>query len=150
MRINKKLLSLLLVTIFGMIFLAVGALTATDVPDTIKIASKVYPKLTKPAVTLTHKKHSVDYKIACTECHHDYKDGKNIWEEGKKVEKCEVCHKEPKKPKGDKTKMKKAEKIKKYHYSAIHANCRDCHKKLKKAKKPTGPVTCAKCHVKPK
>ena len=150
MRMDKKLLILLTVAFTGMIFLAVGALTATDVPDTIKIKAKVYPKHTKPAVTLTHKKHSVDYKIACNECHHVYKDGKNVWKEGDKVDKCEVCHSKPKKPKDDKTKMKKAEKIKIYHYDAIHANCRDCHKKLKNEKKPTGPVTCAKCHVKAK
>jgi hypothetical protein len=147
MRLDRRLLILLGVVLTGMVFLTVGVLVASDVPDCIKLQSKVYSKHTKPLVTLSHKKHSVDYKIACAECHHVYKDGKNTWKEGDKVEKCEACHTEPKKPKDDKTKMKKAEKIKKYHYSAIHANCRDCHKKLKKEKKPTGPVTCAKCHV---
>jgi hypothetical protein len=147
MRIDRKLLILLAVVFTGVIFLAVGVPTATDVPDTIKMESKVYPKHTKPLVTLSHKKHNVDYKIACTECHHVYKDGKNIWKEGDQVQKCEACHSEPKKPKGDKTKMEKAEKIKKYHYDAIHANCRDCHKELQKEKKPAGPVTCVKCHV---
>jgi hypothetical protein len=150
MRIDRKLLILLAVVFSGMIFLTVGALTASDVPDTIKMESKVYPKHTKPIVTLSHKKHITDYKIACTECHHIYKDGKNIWKEGDKIQKCEVCHSEPKRPKGDKTKMEKSEKIKKYHYDAIHANCRDCHKELQKEKKPAGPITCVKCHVKEK
>jgi len=150
MRVDKKLLILLAGLMSAVFLLTVGVPSATDVPDVVKMESKVYPKHTKPIVTLSHKKHSVDYKIACTECHHVYKDGKNTWKEGDEVKKCDACHCEPKKPKGDKTKMKKAEKIKKYHYSAIHANCRDCHKQLKKEKKATGPVTCVKCHVKEK
>jgi len=148
MKVDKKLLILLVGLMSAVFLLTAGKPSATDVPDVVKMESKVYPEHTKPIVTLSHKKHSVDYKIACTECHHVYKDGKNVWKEGDEVKKCDACHSEPKRPKGDKTKMSKDEKIKKYHYSAIHANCRDCHKELKKQNKPTGPLTCTKCHVK--
>ena len=140
---KKNLWVLLTVVCTGVVFLSVGALIAADAPDTIKLESPVYKKHTKAIITFAHKKHAADYKIACTECHHVYKDGKNVWKDCDEVQKCEACHSEPKKPRGDKTKMSKAEKIKKYHYDAIHANCRDCHKELKK-----GPTTCTKCHVK--
>jgi len=56
-------------------FLSVGVLTAADAPDEIMIDNK-YKDDKKGAVKLTHKKHSADYKVACTECHHEYKDGK--------------------------------------------------------------------------
>lgn len=51
-----------------------------EVPDSFIIDTKnMQPKDRKPGVGFTHKKHSVDYKITCTDCHHDYKDGKNVW-----------------------------------------------------------------------
>ena len=144
---NKKLLSLLIVTCVGLLFLTGGILTAADVPDTVKMDSKVYPKHKKGIVVFSHKKHNVDYKIACTECHHVYKDGKNNWKEGDPVQKCEACHSKPKKPKD--VKMKKAEKIKEFHYSAIHENCKKCHQKIKKKDKKTkAPTKCAGCHPK--
>jgi hypothetical protein len=100
-------------------------------------------------VTFTHKKHNVDYQIACADCHHVYKDGKNAWKEGDAVQKCEACHSQAKPPraKAGEPGLSKEEKIKSYHYSAIHENCAGCHKALKKAGKPTGPVSCKKCHV---
>ena len=65
--------------------------------------SKLFPEHTKAIVTFTHKKHNVDYKIACADCHHDYKDGKNVWKDGDEVKRCDACHTEAKAPKGDKT-----------------------------------------------
>ena len=70
------------------------------VSDVIKIYDPLFKKHTKSAVEFTHKKHSIDHKIKCTECHHDYKNGKNVWKEGDKVQMCAKCHTDPKKNHG--------------------------------------------------
>ena len=142
---KRSLLLTLGVLALGTLFIVSGAL-ASDVPDTFTMHSKVYKKAKKIHQPFTHKKHATDYKAACTECHHEYKDGKNVWKEGQEVKKCEACHTNPEKPKGKD--VTRAEEIAS-HYWAIHENCVGCHKELKKAKKPTGPTSCTKCHPKP-
>ena len=147
---KKQSLLILTVTAIAVVFLfSVGY--ATDPADTMTMNSTVFKKHTKVLVTFTHKKHNVDYKIACADCHHVFKDGKNVWKEGDPVQKCDECHSEAKAAKAKKGEapMPKMEQIKKYHYSAIHENCVGCHKDLKKAAKPTGPTACKDCHPKP-
>lgn len=102
-----------------------------------------------------HKKHAEDYKIACTDCHHTYKEGKNVWKEGDPVKRCEECHTIV-----DLAKKKDPMSL----YFAYHTNCVGCHKALMKEykkeakaakaagkpkpKKPKVPVGCTKCHKK--
>jgi hypothetical protein len=105
------------------------------VSDVIKIYEPLFGKHTKVAVEFTHKKHSVDHKVKCTECHHDYKNGKNVWKEGDKVAKCASCHKDPKKNDGKVLSLR----------NAFHKNCQSCHKEAKK-----GPTKCNECHPKKK
>ena len=142
---NKRFLTILIVALTGMLFLSVAALTAAakqDVPDEITLENKGYKKDKKGTVKLSHKKHNVDYKIACAECHHVYKDGKNVWKDGDPVEKCSKCHDAKKKNK--KTKAMKLQ-------NSYHKNCKNCHKALAKEGKPTGPFKkCNKCHEKKK
>jgi predicted aldo/keto reductase-like oxidoreductase len=115
-----------------------GILIAADVPDEISIENKGYKKDQKGFVHFSHKKHHMDYQVACTECHHDYKDGKNIWKEGDPVKKCVDCHNQ----------NKSEGKIKKLQL-AFHSNCKDCHKEAKKAGKKNAPTTkCNDCHAK--
>jgi hypothetical protein len=140
---KKRSLLVLTAAILGMAFLFALAYASQQAPDTITMESKVYKKHKKALVNFNHKKHNVDYGIACTDCHHVYKDGKNVWKEGDAVQKCDACHTEAKAAKDDKS--SKMEKIKKYHYSAIHENCKGCHKEMKK-----GPAKCAECHPKKK
>ncbi|MCB2187391.1 MAG: cytochrome c family protein [Deltaproteobacteria bacterium] len=104
-----------------------------EAADVMQLQDKVFPKATKGPVTFSHLKHYADYKIACDQCHHVIKDGKNVWKEGDKVEACGTCHKSPKKDEG---KMLSA-------YNAYHKNCKDCHKEAKK-----GPTKCNDCHPK--
>ena len=123
-----------------------GAGAAQQVADTIQIKAALSPTPTKGPVNFTHKKHSAEYKVACAECHHVIKDGKNVWKEGDKVDKCAACHNEPTvtgemKLPPDKQKLNL--KI------AYHKNCQGCHQDLKKkdpAKYAKIPVTCAQCH----
>jgi hypothetical protein len=119
-----------MVVLTAFFFLIVGSLTAADAPEKITMNSTVYKKHTKGLVEFSHKKHAERKDVACTECHHVYKDGKNVWKQGDAVQKCEACHSEAKQAKDDKTKMSKKEKIQKYHYDAIHTNCKNCHKKM--------------------
>ncbi len=113
---------------------------ADKAPDTFKIDNdKAFfkdGKRTKPPVEYTHLKHEKEHKVACTECHHLYKDGKNTWKQGvTKVQKCNECHKA-----ADQGKILSLQ-------NAYHKNCRDCHNKLKTEGKKSGPTLCAQCHV---
>ena len=145
---GKRLLTVFVVVAFvgalGLVNLH-GAATQ-KAPDTINIKASLWPNPTKGPVKFSHKKHAEDYKVACAECHHVFKDGKNVWKEGDKVDKCEACHNEPTitgemKLPPDKQKLNL--KI------AFHKNCQGCHQQLKKkdpAKYAKIPVTCAQCH----
>jgi hypothetical protein len=147
---KKRSLITVAVAALGVVFLVAGVYAIQQAPDTITMDSKVFPKHTKGLVTFSHKKHNVDYKNACTECHHMYKDGKNVWKEGDEVKKCDACHSEAKAPTGaEAPKLSKEEKIKKYYYDAIHENCKGCHADLKK-KDPAKavPTKCTECHPK--
>jgi hypothetical protein len=129
---KKGFLALTLVLFAGLMFLSVGVLTAADVADEIMIENK-YKDDKKGAVKLTHKKHSVDYKVACTECHHEYKDGKNVWNDKMPVKKCKECHDvEKKQGNADKLQL------------SYHKNCQTCHKELKGKEAPW--KKCADCH----
>ena len=143
----KKSMLVLSVAALSVVFLFAVVSATQQAADTMTMESKLFPEHKKGLVTFTHKKHNVDYKIPCADCHHVYTDGKNTWKEGDAVQKCDACHSEAKAPSGkDAPNMSKEEKIKKYYYSAIHENCAGCHKALKKEAKPTGPTTCKECH----
>ena len=137
---NRKLLTTLLVALTGLLFLAVGVLVAADVPDEITIQNTGYKRDKKGPVHFSHKKHHADYKLACTECHHNYENGKNVWKEGDPVKPCKQCH----------NPLKKQGKVPKLQI-AYHKNCKNCHKHLAKAGKKAGPYKkCSQCHQKKK
>ncbi len=144
---KKRALLTLAIALLGVVFVF-SMVHATDAPDTIEMNSKVFKKHSKSLVTFSHKKHNIDYKVPCAQCHHVYKDGKNVWKESDAVQKCDVCHSEAKAPKTkkDEPKISTKEKIAKYYYSAIHENCKSCHNDLKKAGKKAGPTACKDCH----
>ncbi len=126
-----------LVLVMGLAVAVTLAFAATKAPDKeIVIESKtVFEKMTKSPVTFFHSKHK---EFSCTECHHEYKDGKNVWKEGQEVKLCGDCHK-----------AKKQDKILGLK-DAFHKNCQDCHKKMQKerGKDKAGPTACNKCHPK--
>jgi hypothetical protein len=141
---GKKLISSGLVAVFLVFAAAFVVIAAQEVADVITIKAALWPTPTKAPVELTHKKHAEDYKIACADCHHEYKDGKNVWKEGDHVKKCMECHNEPtitgekKLPPEQQTLNLKL---------AYHNNCQGCHQKHKKENPAsTAPVTCAGCH----
>lgn len=133
----KKRGRIALALVLGVAVLAAFTLAyaANKAPDKdISIHSTdVFKSPKQTAVTFSHEKHK---EAKCTTCHHEYKDGKNVWQEGQEVKKCSTCHKLE-----DNGKIVKLEK-------AYHEMCQNCHKALKKEKKKTGPTACAKCHPK--
>jgi hypothetical protein len=132
---RKGLAILVLVIFAGVVFLTIGALQATEVPGVIKIFDESFKVHKKGPVTFSHKKHSQEYKVACTECHHKYRDGYNVWKEGDPVKKCSACH-DPEKKQGSADKLN----------FAFHKNCRGCHKELKGKQGPW--KNCNDCHEK--
>lgn len=114
------------------------AYAATKMPEKdLVLKSSLFKKMKKTPVVFAHKKHK---EFKCTRCHHEMKDGKNVWKKGQEVKRCDQCHK-----------LKKKDKTKKLE-KAYHDQCIKCHKKLKKerGKDKTGPTACTKCHPKKK
>ena len=135
---------------FSVAFLGLSGAADQKVPDNITLKSTLWKEHTKSAVEFSHKKHSEEYGAKCVDCHHVYKDGKNVWKEGDKVQKCQECHNEPTVT-GEKKLPEDQQKLN--LKLAFHGNCVDCHKELKKkdkAKYGKIPTTCLNCHPKEK
>jgi hypothetical protein len=134
----KKGILAWVVLVFGaLVFVTAGVLTAAQqVPDEFMIENK-YKDDKKGPVKLTHKKHAEEYKVACTDCHHEYKDGKNVWKDTDPVKKCSTpsCH-DTEKKQGNADKLN----------LAFHKNCQTCHKELKGKQAPF--KNCNDCHQK--
>jgi hypothetical protein len=113
------------------------AYAATKAPDKdVSIhSSDVFTAPKKGPVAFSHEKHK---EAKCVDCHHDFKDGKNVWQEGQEVKKCSACHK-----------LQAQDKVVKLEL-AYHDKCAGCHKKMKEENKKTGPqkAQCNKCHAK--
>ena len=119
------------------ILLTSGIIVAADYPDKIVIDSKTYAKEIKGPVNFNHGKHINELGIACTECHHTYENGANVWKEGDPVKKCSECH-DAKKSEGKKKKL----------MLAFHKNCQGCHKEKVKEGKKAPTKKCDECHLK--
>jgi hypothetical protein len=71
----------------------------------------------KPPILFSHKLHSTNHGVECTECHQN---GENI--------KCSSCH--LRRDQGNIINLK----------GAFHQQCHDCHRKT------SGPKACGRCH----
>jgi hypothetical protein len=87
----------------------------------------------KPPVLFSHQRHPKS-RMACEQCHHDYKGKRNLWREGQPVEKCQACHRQlPQRG------VRAAE-------DAFHRQCKGCHLSRRKLRQPAGPIKCEGCH----
>ena len=118
---NKRWVVFLMAFFAVLGFAQTGALAQDDPPDDIVIENEGYETDRKGPVEFSHLAHMEDYEIECMGCHHDYQDGKNVWDEGDSVEKCVSCH-DPLKSEGNVKKLK----------TAYHKNCKKCHQDLAK------------------
>lgn len=142
----KKSLLVAVVIGISVLFVVSGIYAGNKAADIIKLEAK-YPH-TKSITQFTHKKHAVDYKAKCGDCHHDEKGKPLELKEGDEVKSCFECHNKPgEKPKGkDAPKLEKKEALK-YHAEALHENCKGCHNDFnKKNNTNKAPTACTKCH----
>lgn len=91
---------------------------------------------TRPPVMFTHADHSDNYD--CLKCHHVYKDGVNVLDEGDLQDgdpsiQCAHCH-------NAHTRITLRQ--------AFHRECVECHIKVRKAGNGNPPELCGTCHVK--
>lgn len=118
---NRKLTILAAISTC-LLFMLAGTLTVAEeeqsVPDDIVIENEGYETDRKGPVNFSHLSHIEDYGVSCEDCHHDYKEGKNVWEEGDPVKKCISCH----------SPLESKDNVKKLSI-AFHKNCKTCHKK---------------------
>jgi len=135
-----------------------------DSPDLyiININNQNYKKDRKGPVKFAHKKHVLENKITCFECHHEYKDedkdGKmdedkdvdkgeskglrNFYNPWKDKKKCSECH-------DPLVKKENAPKLQ----AAYHLSCKGCHEKKRIFKdelkdNPLDYRKCTTCHQK--
>jgi c(7)-type cytochrome triheme protein len=111
----------------------------------------VFTNPSRSPVAFPHMQH-IDAGIECTDCHHRFKGGENVLDEGELEEgaagiKCPACHKNNTgfrfKPDLDPTKRTLRQ--------AYHRMCIGCHRQLSRdKKKQLGPVTCGECHPRKK
>jgi len=119
-----------------LILLGAGvAMAASQVPEKeiLIFTPEVFKERKHGPVPFAHKKHE---QLECAQCHHDYKDGTNVWKQGDEVKKCGACHK-----------LESTEEMPSLE-RAMHAHCLRCHKDRKKAGKKAGPAVCLLCHPK--
>lgn len=145
----KKGLNLFVIVAGVFLWVAFSAAEVESPPEEITIQNTGWPTEKYGPVKFDHKKHATEYKIACTECHHVYKDGKNVWKEGDKVQKCSACHNVY--LLGKDLSQATPEEKKLSLYKAYHNNCLGCHKKANKEKgkeEAKAPTKCTACHAK--
>ena len=147
----KKTLWVVIVVGIAVVFASAALYAGTKAPEVIKMENKLYPKHEKGIVEFSHKKHVVEYKDTCGDCHHD-KDGKPLatLKDGDNVQSCAECHKKAgEKPKGKDAPKLTDKEVLEFHAEAMHKNCQGCHKEFNKKNNSTNaPTTCVKCHPK--
>jgi hypothetical protein len=131
---QKRALGLLIIFILFVLFPVLN-LFGSDAPEKLVLHDKGFASNRKGPVPFNHQAHAEDYGTACNDCHHVYKNGKNVWEEGDEVQKCTECH-DPKESKGNVKKLQ----------IAFHNDCRTCHKESGSANAPY--KRCYGCHKK--
>ena len=108
------------------------------------IKDPAWEEHTKCPVSFNHTTHAEEYDLACTDCHHKYENGENVWEEGDPACPCSSCHTNLV-IKGEKRLPEAEQKLN--LKLAYHDNCVDCHRALKKENRDTAaPTTCTQCH----
>lgn len=120
----------LIMTLVGLAFLAsIAALSGVLAEE--KGQDVIVLKAKPGEVTLSHKKHTEEYKIKCTDCHH-------MTKEGETPKTCSSCH-DPKQKKGEAIILKEA----------FHKQCKGCHTKVNKEQGKKAPdKKCKECHKK--
>jgi len=131
----KKKMGLTLVTALGTVFISFTILRANTDPGT------EFHKNQRPPVLFLENHHDQHMENQdCLECHHKYKNGKNVLDEEDLDEdntdtSCASCH----------------NNHEKYDLQqAYHKQCIGCHDRLSTANIKAGPILCGECHIRRK
>jgi hypothetical protein len=131
----KKIISLTLLIFLGTVFIGFSILMAKTHPK------NDFLNYQRPPVQFLEKYHDLHMDNEdCLECHHKYKNGKNILNEDDLEDEnaetsCASCHNN---------------KVKLNLQQAYHEQCIGCHERLSAKNIKSGPVLCGKCHVRTK
>jgi hypothetical protein len=95
---------------------------------------QVFGSLTRTPVRFPHEKHQAIEGATCLDCHHDWKDGKNVLDLGDLMSGgssalCASCHRSPGKLQ-----------------ASFHLLCIGCHDGAKVRGNPDAPRACGDCH----
>lgn len=134
---SQKLMVLVIILFGGVSFHYANNLSAVDQPEDMMIDNEGYEPDRKSPVSFSHLNHAEDYEVSCMQCHHEYRDGENVWNEGDPVKKCIECH-SPVENQGEVKKLS----------IAFHKNCKACHRNLAKEgiTKDAPYRQCTDCH----
>lgn len=134
MRIERKNIASIITFAAAALFLTAGLLTAGGLPCEILIENDGYTERLRSGVPFDHESHSGEHNVRCDACHHDYRDGRNVWTNCMQVQKCIDCH-DPRIKQGDVDML----------HIAYHKNCRTCHVEIGNDRK--APYRqCGGCH----
>jgi len=113
-----------------------GTTDSEEIGEYMSIQNDVYANRKLGPAKFTHDTHMDDYGIDCTECHHEYVDGENVFTGDEDPKPCITCHK-PGKPQGNVYKLS----------TAYHKQCRTCHKEYNDGEgMESAPMSCYRCH----
>ena len=122
----------LILAVMGILGAQGGALTQAPAADSL-LKIPVAGASRKPPVKFSHRVHEAR-RVACTQCHHDYRGRRNVWHEGQPVTKCQTCH--GLRPEARRLDVK----------NAYHRQCKGCHLRLRQQGRQAGPIECQACH----
>lgn len=108
-----------------------GALYEPPVVSRLQISTNKPRK--RPPVLFSHQVHE-QARVDCRQCHHEYRQGRNLWQQGQPVQKCGECHGPF--PRAERLDLK----------NAYHRQCKGCHLKRRQQGRLAGPIHCRDCH----
>lgn len=134
---TKKFVAFLMILFSVCLVYFARDLSAVDPPEDMMIKNEGYKPDRKGPVIFSHLNHAEDYEVSCMQCHHQYRDGENVWIEGDSVKKCVACHS----PVENRGRVKKLS-------IAFHKNCKTCHRNLAREgiSKDAPYKKCTDCH----
>lgn len=121
----------LLLGMWGLLEAQPGGLIDPPTASWLQISPRGQAK--NPPVWFSHSRHE-QQGVACRQCHHNYRGGRNVWQQGQPVQTCGTCHRDL--PQGRRPDLKQA----------FHRQCKGCHLKLRERQRRAGPVHCQECH----
>ena len=134
------------------------AVAQANFPDVIEFdgaadgggSQDIHPTTYSDPVKFQHKKHQVDYKLKCSDCHHDSDAVKIMGSGSTESLRCGNCHKKEGLVRGPIAENAISDdELIAHRANALHLLCRGCHKKHNATVHVVqAPEACRICHTK--